>query len=107
MFDPSLAFEIDDNGIKIEGGPHIIGGASLPIVNPTMPTIFIQTNGDIYSHDGATSWKLVGNSGLPFWQVQGPREIKSGEQLRIVGPFDIEAAGALDIDANASFILEV
>lgn len=107
MFDSSLAFEVDDNGIKIEGGPHIIGGASLPVIVPTVPTLFIQSNGDIYSHDGATSWNLVGNSGLPFWQVQGPREIKSGEQLRIVGPFDIEANGSLDIDANASFMVEV
>ena len=107
MFDSNLAFEIDDNGLRIEGGPHIIGGLALPTNAPTVPTLFIKTNGEIYSHDGATSWKLVGNSGLPFWQVQSEREIKSGEQLRIVGPFDIEASGALDIDANASFILEV
>jgi len=107
MFDSNLAFEIDDNGFKIEGGPHIIGGASLPLLAPSMPTIFIKTDGDIYSHDGISSWKLVGSSGLPFWQVQSAREIKSGEQLKIVGPFDIEAAGSLDIDANASFIVEV
>lgn len=61
-FDRDSGFEVTDDGISIEGGPHIIGGASSPIsLSPTSSTIYVQTNGDIWTHDGVTVWKKVGS----------------------------------------------
>ena len=91
MFDPNLAFEIDDNGLRIEGGPHIIGGASLPVVAPITPTVFIKTNGAIYTHDGATYWKLANQSfSYKLIKTNELVEIPSGQQMIVRGRINIK-----------------
>lgn len=56
------AFEVDSNGILIEDGPHITGGSATPVYNALVPTLYIQSNGALWTNPGGTTWTALGSS---------------------------------------------
>lgn len=109
MFNKDLAFDVDDNGILIEGGPHIIGGVAVPTsLTPTVPTVYIQTNGAIWTHQGPSgSWVQLGNvQNFSYHKVDGNVVIPNGQQMITEGQFEITPTGCFAIEPEGKFILK-
>lgn len=108
-FDRERAFEIPENGFLIEGGTHVISGASSPLalsISPTSPTIFFQTNGTIWSHDGLGSWIRAGSINFFFHKIDQDVTIPNNQQMTVEGgDFEVTVNGHFSIEPEAKFKL--
>lgn len=106
MFDRDKAFEIPDDGILIEGGVHVISGSQTPdslSINPTNPTVFIQSNGTLWKHSGTGAWSRIGSLNFSFHKVDQPVVIPNGQQMLTLGSFEVTANGSFQIEPEGKF----
>jgi hypothetical protein len=88
MFLRENGFEVTDDGISIEGGPHIIGGAASPLsLTPTSSTIYVQSNGEVWTHDGVGPWKKVGADNFSIKKILSgeTKEVPQNHQMLLTG----------------------
>lgn len=114
MFDASKAFEVSEDGIKIEGGPHIIGGSLSPIaqsLNPTSPSVYIQSNGDIFTHDGIGGpWQKISAGGaynFSFYKINEEVVIPDNQQMIVEGGMELTPNGQLEIAPEGQLIMKL
>jgi len=109
-FDRDKAFEVSEDGFLLENGVHIISGPDTPIalaINPTNPTVFLQTNGAIWYHTGAGSWARSGSLNFSFHKINGVVVIPDGQQMVTYGSFEVTPTGCFEIEDEAKFKIEV
>lgn len=64
-FNPNFAFEVSDDGIKIEGGVTFLSGSDHPSSIPaTTSCVYFRSNGEIYYNIGVGGiWTQIQTSG--------------------------------------------
>lgn len=107
MISRNRAFEIPLNGLAIEDGPLIIGGSSSPELETTDgPTVFFQSNGDIWVNPGGSSWTKNGSGGgnpkFDYFNIR-TNEFIAIEQGQSTKPTHLELDGCLTIDGCMGF----
>lgn len=101
-YDISRAFEIQEDGLLLNGEAHVISGPQDPsFLSPPTLTIYFQTSGDIWYHKGAGfTWKRAGVINFAFHTVDDTVTISSGQEMIVSDTITITESGSLVIEAN-------
>lgn len=103
-YDRDSGFEVTDDGIVLENGTHIISGVGNPSsIVPTNPTIYFQSNGAIWTHQGFGIWIRVGSLNFSFHKIDQPVTIPNGQQMITQGTFEITPNGSFVIEPEGKF----
>lgn len=103
-FNKDKAFDPGENGVIFNDSVHVIGGSDFPsALNPTTPTLYLQTNGVIWSNPGNANWFKVGIVNFSFHKIEQALTISDNQQMIVEGWFEVTELGALEIEDQAQF----
>lgn len=101
MADVTEAFGVGIDGLLFEDGAHMICGASVPTFNATVPTVYIQTNGNIYTNPGGLTWTPIGSStqssNFDYYHIL-TGQLLTIEAGQVMNPSHLELKGCLKLD---------
>lgn len=109
-FDVNKAHEISSDGLFIEDGFHLVGGALSPTVaypSPTSPALYVQENGSLWKYPlGGPSWVLFKNGSFSYHRIAESITIDSGQHMIAAGALEIESSGSLEILGDSCLVIE-